>query len=161
MIAERLVELIEINARSLSAEVAHDLATNERTRGFGRVSPLELESRVFQLFNQLGDWIGNRRSPKVQQEFADWGRRRFGQGIALSEIVYGVLLLKQHLRRYIHDNGLVEASFPRVERDYVLPMHLNSLQELNTQVGLFFDEALYHLACGYEESAKAGAAASR
>jgi hypothetical protein len=90
----------------------------------------------------------------VQAEFADWGRRRFGQGIALSEIVYAILVLKQHLRRYIRDHGLVEASFPRVEQDYVLPMHLNSLQELNTQVGLFFDEALYHLARGYEEGSR-------
>jgi hypothetical protein len=30
-------------------------------------------------------------------------------------------------------------------------MHLHSLQELNLQVGRFFDEALYSLALGYEE----------
>jgi hypothetical protein len=59
-------------------------------------------------------------------------------------------VLKQHLRRYIHDNGLVDAAFPRAESEYILPMHLHSLQELNVRVGQFFDEALYHLACGYE-----------
>jgi len=115
---------------------------------------VELEERIFRLFHHLGDWIGHRRSDKVQVEFADWGRRRFGQGIALSEIVYAIVILKLHLRRYIHDNGLVQASFPRTEADYVLPMHLNSLQDLNNQVGLFFDEALYHLAVGYEQGAK-------
>jgi hypothetical protein len=35
----------------------------------------------------------------------------------------------------------------------VLPMHLHSLQELNTRVGQFFDEAIYHLARGYEAEA--------
>ncbi len=90
----------------------------------------------------------------MQAEFGDWGRRRFDQGIPLSEIVYAVIVLKQHMARYILDNGLVDASFPRVDSDYVLPMHLNSLQDLNTQVGQFFDEALYHLACGYEDEAK-------
>jgi hypothetical protein len=154
MIAERLVELIEINAERLSADVATDLARNERTRSFSAVPRPDLETRIFQIVHHLGDWISDRRSAKVQAEFADWGRRRFGQGIALSEIVYAILVLKQHLRRYIRDHGLVEASFPRVEQDYVLPMHLNSLQELNTQVGLFFDEALYHLARGYEEGSR-------
>jgi hypothetical protein len=155
MIAERLVELIEINAAHLSAEVATDLAANERTRGFSAVRRPELEERIYQIVHHLGDWISDRRSEKVKIEFADWGRRRFGQGIQLSEIIYAVIILKQHLRQYIRDNGLVEASFPRVEQDYVLPMHLNSLQELNTQVGLFFDEALYHLARGHEEGARA------
>jgi hypothetical protein len=160
MIAEKLIELIEINAARLSADVAADLAGNERTRGFSRVLRSELEERIFQIVHHLGDWIADRRSAKVKAEFADWGRRRFGQGIPLSEIIYAIIVLKQHLRRYIRDHGLVEASFPRVEQDYVLPMHLNSLQALNTQVDLFFDEALFHLASGHEEGAKTRTAAA-
>ena len=37
MIAEKLIELIEIHAGRLAADVAGDLATNERTRGFRAV----------------------------------------------------------------------------------------------------------------------------
>jgi hypothetical protein len=44
----------------------------------------------------------------------------------------------------------VDAAFPRVEAEYVLPMHLQSLQDLNQQVTAFFDEALYALTKGYE-----------
>ena len=151
MVAEKLVELIELHAGRLAADVTRDLMTNERTRGFRAVRHVDLEERIFHLFHQLGDWIGHRQGDKVQAEFAAWGRRRFEQGIPLSEVIYSMIVLKQHLRRYISDHGLIEASFPRVEGDYVLPMHLNSLQELNAQVGRFFDEALYHLACGYEQ----------
>ena len=32
-------------------------------------------------------------------------------------------------------------------------MHLHSLQQLNEQVGAFFDEALFQLAQGYERAA--------
>ena len=154
MVAEKLIELIEIHAGQLSKDITQDLITNERTRGFRAVRRPDLEERIFRLIHHLGEWIGNRRSEKVEVEFAEWGRRRFDQGIPLSEIIYSLIILKQHLRRYIRDNGLVEASFPRVEHDYVLPMHLNSLQDLNTRVGLFFDEALYHLTRGYEEGQK-------
>lgn len=154
MIAAKLIELIEIHADRLTADVARDLVTNDRTRGFRAVRPQDLEQRIFQIFHHLGNWIGEPRSRNVQAEFGDWGRRRFDQGIPLSEIVYAVIVLKQHMARYILDNGLVDASFPRIDSDYVLPMHLNSLQDLNIQVGQFFDEALYHLACGYEDESK-------
>jgi len=150
MIAEKLVELVEIHASRLSADVAQDLVTNVRTRGFHKVPKADLEARVFRLFHHLGDWLSDRRSERVKAEFAEWGSRRFDQEIPLSEIIYAIVILKQHLRQYIRDNGLIEAAFPRSEADYVLPLHMNSLQELNLQVGQFFDEALYHLAIGYE-----------
>jgi hypothetical protein len=154
MIAAKLVELIEIHARPIAIDVAQDLLTNERTKGFRAVREQDLEQRIFQLLNHLGNWIGDPHSVKVQAEFNEWGRRRFDQGVPLNEIIYGIILLKHHLRRYIADNGLVDAAFPRVESEYVLPFHLHSLQELNARVGEFFDEALYHLARGFEEQSK-------
>ena len=153
MIAARLIELIEIHASRLTHDVAQDLATNRRTPGFAKVPSEELESRVFQLFHHLGNWIGDPTSRKVEAEFLDWGRRRFDQRIPLSEIVYAIIILKQHLRRYIRDNGLIDAAFPRIEGDYVLPVHMQGLQDLNVRVGEFFDEALYYLARGYEAEA--------
>jgi hypothetical protein len=158
MISAKLIELIEIHASSLTMDVARDLATNPRTPGFRAVHEDDLEQRVFQLCHHLGNWIGSPTSEKVETEFVEWGRRRFGQGIPLSEIVYAVIILKHHLHRYIRENGLVDAAFPRVEGDYVLPMHLQGLQDLNTRVGEFFDEALYHLARGYEMEARPAAA---
>ena len=157
MIAAKLVELIEIHSSRLTTDVVEDLLINERTRGFRAVRRPELEQRIFQLLHHLGNWIGDPRSDKTRAEFTEWGRRRFDQGIPLSELIFAVVIIKQHLRRYISDNGLVDASFPRMEGDYVLPLHLHSLQELNTQVGRFFDEALYSLAIGYEQRAWTGA----
>jgi hypothetical protein len=158
MISARLVEMIEIHASRLTNDVVQDLVTNDRTRGFRTVRRRDLERRIFDIFHHLGDWIGNPRAERVREEFADWGRQRFGQGIPLSEVVHAVTLLKRHLRSYIRDNGLIDAAFPRVEQEYVLPVHLHSLQDLNAQVGTFFDEALYELARGYESAANQTAA---
>jgi len=154
VIAAKLVELIEIHSLQLTRDITRDLVSNERTRGFRDVRPHELEQRVFQLLNHLGNWIGDPHSATVQAEFADWGRRRFDQGIPLSELISAVIVLKQHLHQYITDNGIVEASFPLVEGDYVMPLHLHSLQELNARVSQFFDQALYELARGWEEQAR-------
>lgn len=154
MISATLIELIEIHANRLTSDTAQDLLTNPRTSGFRTVPRDELEDRIFQLFHHLGNWIGHPRSGGVEAEFTEWGRRRFTQGIPLSEVVYGIVVLKQHLRRFIKDNGLVDAAFPRIEGDYVLPMHLHSLQDLNGTIGEFFDEALWYLTRGYEAEAR-------
>jgi hypothetical protein len=152
MIGAKLIEMIEIHANQLSRDIARDLTTNERTRGFRAVPFEELTPRLFQIIHDLGNWMGDPSSLKVKDAFMAWGARRFDQKIPLSEVVYAIIILKQHLRHYIADNGLVEASFPRVEQDYVLPMHLHSLQELVATVHQFFDEALYYLVLGYEQA---------
>jgi hypothetical protein len=153
MISAKLIELIENHAPGLSRDITQDLHSSERTRGFRAVKRDELEPRIFDVLQHLGNWVGDPDSERVDSEFGDWGRRRFNQGIPLSEILYAVIILKQHLRRYIRDNGLVDAAFPRVDGDYVLPLHLQSLQDLNATVEVFFDEALYRLARGYEGAA--------
>ena len=153
MIAAKLIELIEIHSSGLTRVVTADLTTNERTKGFRSAPAADLEQRIGEILHHLGDWIGAPKSEKVNAEFGEWGGRRFGEGIPLSELVYAMVILKRHLHRYIQDNGLVDAAFPRVEAEYVLPMHLHSLQDLNQQVTAFFDEALYALTRGYERRA--------
>jgi hypothetical protein len=152
MISAKVIELIENHAPRLSENITEELMSSDRTPAFRNVKRQDLETRIFELLQHLGDWIGDPRGARVGAEFEDWGRRRFGQGIPLSEIVYAVIILKRQLRRYIRDHGLIDTWFPRVEGDYVLPMHLQSLQDLNYAVGTFFDEALYHLARGYESA---------
>lgn len=153
MISAKLIELIELHAIRIAKDVAEDLSTNERTPGFRAVKRDELEHRVYTIVHHLGNWIAAPRSKAVHDEFGEWGAKRFGQGIPLSEVVYAIIVLKSHLRRYIRDHGLIDAAFPNVEADYILPMHLHSLQELVAQVSDFFDEALYALALGHEQEA--------
>ena len=105
MIGAKLIEMIEIHASQLSRDIATELITNERTPGF-RVSPIEeLTPRLFEVLHHLGDWIGDPRSVQVKNEFMMWGAKRFDQRIPLRQVVYGIMLFKQHLRRYIADNG--------------------------------------------------------
>jgi hypothetical protein len=160
MISARRVELIQNHAPQLTSETVADLLINPRTPTFREVPRLDLEGRIFRVYNHLGDWISAGHG-FAEAEFEEWGRKRFGQGIPLSEIIYAVLVIKQHLSRYIRDHGLLEAAFPRTEQDYVLPMHLHSLQELNGMVSSFFDRALFHLARGYEAASTQRPAAAR
>jgi hypothetical protein len=156
MLAARLIQLIETHAEGLTRQALQDLATNPRTRSFQAVPRAELESRTASLYRNLGAWIGDARDDAVQAEYEEWGRRRFRQGVPLSEIVYALLVVKHHLRRYIRDHGLVELSADSGAAGEFLPVHLHGVQELNYMVGEFFDRALYYLARGYEAEAHIG-----
>jgi hypothetical protein len=153
MLGARLLQLIQAHAGSLTADMIKELRTNEKTPTFRRLSPTDLESRIAALYWNLGKWIGNSDDATIRDEYEAMGRTRFREGLRLSEIVYALLLTKQHLRRYIREHGLVDFAGDRVMPDELLPLELHSIQELNYQVGEFFDRALYHLARGYEAEA--------
>ncbi len=149
MISARLVELIQNHAPQLTSDIVNALITDPHTPAFRRVPKLDLEQRIFRIYHHLGDFIAAGQ-PLAEAEFEEWGRKRLGQGIPLSEIVYALILLKSGLSRYIREHGLIDATVPDSQADFVLPMHLHSLQELNAMVMGFFDRALYHLVLGYE-----------
>ena len=153
MLGPRLLLLIQAHAPALTRDVVNDLKTNERTSTFRRLDPADVETRVSALFYNLAKWIGNADEDAVRTEYEDMGRHRFREGVPISELVYALLITKHHLRRSIRDHGLVDFPGDRIAAQELLPLELHSVQELNYQVGEFFDRALYHLARGYESEA--------
>jgi hypothetical protein len=153
MMGTRLLLLVQAHAGALTHDVVQDLRTNERTPTFRRLNPADIEARVSALFYNLGKWIGDPDEDAVRTEYEDMGRTRFREGVPLSELVYSVLIGKHHLRRYIREHGLVDFAGDRIVPQELLPIELHSIQELNYQVGEFFDRALYHLARGHEQEA--------
>jgi hypothetical protein len=155
MLGARLLLLIQAHAGPLTRDVVNELRTSERTSSFRRLNPADVETRVSSLFYNLGKWIGEADERTVQVEYEDMGRVRFREGVRISELVYALVITKHHLRRYIRDHGLVDFAGDRASSEELLPLELHSIQELNYQVGEFFDRALYHLARGYESEAAA------
>ena len=150
MLTNRLIQLIENHSDSLTQEALHDMLTNEYTASLRKIPRAELKPRIASLYQNLGKWLGCPNEDDIRQEYEDWGRTRFRQGIPFSEIVYVLMLTKQHLRKFIREHGLVEFSGDRVAPNELLPLELYAIQELNYRVGDFFDQALYHLVRGYE-----------
>jgi RsbT co-antagonist protein rsbRD N-terminal domain len=153
MLGARLLLLIQAHAGALTAETLQDLTTNDRTPSFRRLGRAELESRVALLFNNLAKWIGDPSDAAVRDEYEEMGRTRFREGVPASELLFAIILTKRHLRRYIREHGLVDFAGDRITPNELLPLELHSIQELNYQVGEFFDRALYYLLRGYESEA--------
>lgn len=150
MLGARLLLLIQSHAGPLTRETLVDITTNERTPSFRRLRQPELEARVALLFNNLAKWIGDPSDDAVRREYEEMGRTRCREGVPMSELVFAMILTKKHLRRYIREHGLLDFAGDRAAPDELLPLALHSVQELNYQVGEFFDRALFYLARGYE-----------
>jgi len=139
MLSERLVRMIEEHADQLTRAVIHDLQTNPRTQAYHGIPHDEMHHRVYAVYRNLGHWLGHETDEAIEASYSDLGRKRSAEGVALSEVVYALVLTKYHLRDYISSSGLVDSA-----------VSLYQEQELHRLLGQFFDKAVYYTVKGYE-----------
>jgi len=142
VLSARLIKLIEEHAEDLTREVLRDLAGNARTPSYNSLPADELHRRVYDVYHNLGRWLGDKTEEHLESTFGGLGRRRHAEGVPLSEAVYALVLIKDHLRGYIRAVGLVDST-----------VELYLEEELHLQIGNFFDNAIYHMVKGYEAAA--------
>jgi hypothetical protein len=139
VLSARLIKVIEEHAEQLTRAVLTDLAGNARTPHYHDLPADELHRRVYDVYHNLGRWLGDRTEERLETTFGGLGRRRRGEGVPLSEVVYALVLIKEHLREYIQAVGLVDSA-----------VELYLEEELHLMIGQFFDRAVYHTVKGYE-----------
>jgi len=140
-VTKRLIELIEQHAEDLTKSWLREVKKDPGTPTYAKFrDENELTQRAFRVFGQLGKWIAkNTTKDDLQKYWTDLGRQRHKEGFPLSEIVQSLFLIRRHLWQKVESEGLLDTAYD-----------LFQAMELNNQVTLFFDRAVYHAACGYE-----------
>jgi hypothetical protein len=139
MISVRLVAMIEDHAAQLTAGLVTDLQHHPRTGGYHRLSPLELHNRTYDVYRHLSKWVTKGSEGEIELTFTDLGRRRFREGIPLSEVIFALVLTQNHLLDYVKSSGLSDSA-----------LDLYQELELVQVVTQFFDKAIYYAARGFE-----------
>jgi hypothetical protein len=139
MLAVRLIQLIETHATALVQAVIADIRSNPRTRSFTRVPEADLRDRLHDLYRHFGDWVGDRTETQIATHYVELGRRRYHEEVPLEEVIYALILIKDHLRGFIRHHGLAAS---------VVEMY--SEEQLYELTGSFFDRAMYFTVKGYE-----------
>jgi hypothetical protein len=150
MLSARLVRVIEEHAEQLTRGVLRDIASNPRTPAYHRLPAEELHRRAYDVYRNLGRWLGDKTEENIAATYGGLGRARCAEGVPLSEVVYALVLTKEHLREYIRAVGLVDSA-----------VELYLEEELHLLIGHFFDKAVYHTVKGYEGEATSRAAGAR
>ena len=141
MLLPWMMRLIETHANDLTDSLMKEVRVNPRTASLHDVAEAELTARAFDLYHNLGRWLGAKKEEEIETTYRENGRRRFREGVPLSELVYALILLKQHLWDFIRKNDLPETA-----------TDLYGEEQLEMMVGQFFDKALYHAVRGYEDA---------
>ncbi len=145
MIAPRLVRLIETHSDQLTAGLIEKLQKCPRVAGLQKVPADEFKQRVHEIYHNLGEWLLTKTEADVERRYTLIGTRRAQQGVALSELLWAIILTKEHLWEYLKGEGFVDQ-----------PVELLQEIELFHMVDQFFERALFYATVGYEKAKFAG-----
>ena len=134
--------MIEDHAEELTRGTLNDIRKNPRTPFYHTLSGEAFYSRVYEVYRDLGNWLGAKTDAKLEAWYRALGRRRCAEGVDLSEVIYALILTKNHLEDYVRTSGLVDSA-----------VELYQERELFRFIEYFFDRALYYSARGYEQEA--------
>jgi hypothetical protein len=140
MLATQLIRLVETHADELVRAVIRDIRTNPHTASLSRVPEAELTERLRDLYLHLGDWISEQTDERIEAYYSEIGRRRYDARVPLADAVYALIVVKQHLRRFVRDHGFTRS---------VVEMY--SEEQLREMAWSFFDRAVYFMVKGYED----------
>lgn len=143
MLSARLVKIIEEHAEDITRSLLSQLLSDDRAAALRRVPSDEMHRRVYDVYHNLGRWLGDKSEEAIAHNYTELGRKRFSEGIPLSQVVFALIRVKDHLRDFIRTRGLVDSA-----------VELYQVEELHLLVGHFFDRAIYHVVRGYEEAAR-------
>ena len=147
MLAYRLVRLIETHSEPLAQGLLQKLQSCERLRDFSRIPQEEFRQRVYEIYQNLGEWLLGKSEQDVERRYTEIGRRRLAQGVPLSQLIEAILLTKEHLFEFLKHDAVIEK-----------PAEVFGELELLQLLDQFFDRALYYAALGYERARAAHAA---
>ncbi len=140
-LAYRLVQLIEAHSDRLAETMLLKLQHCEKCPSFKNVPREEFRLRVYEVYDHLGEWLTSKREEDVARRYSEIGMDRERQGVILSELMYAIILTREHLWDYLQHEAHMEK-----------PSEVFGELELLQLLEQFFDRAMYYAARGYEHS---------
>lgn len=139
MLSTKLVRMVEEHWDTIAARVIKEIRNDPHLFQIRKLPDSELRLWGQTIIKNLGHWLVESNEQEVAHRYESQGRLRFQEAIPLHEAVHGLNLLKHGMLTYIRDQGLCQTT-----------VEVYAEEELEHQVGRFFDSALYHLVRGYE-----------
>lgn len=139
MIAVRLVRLIEGHSEDLTDKLLTKFVTSPRTTDLRRVPPQDLRQRCHEILGHLGEWLLSKSNPDIESRYREIGALRAAQGVSLADVVWGIVLMKEHIWDFVQREGFLRG-----------PLEIYGAMELQRLLDQFFDHAICYCAEGYE-----------
>jgi hypothetical protein len=139
MLSSKLVQLVEDHWDTIAGRVIQEIRNDPHLSHIRKLPDSELRTWGKTILKNLGHWLLESDDAEVARRYESLGRLRYQESVPLHESVKGMHLLKRNLLDFIRDQGFCQTT-----------VDLYAEEELEHQVGRFFDSALYHLVKAYE-----------
>ena len=141
MVYSKLVKLIEDNQTELTRRSVKELRERSETKEYLSIPEDLLIERVGDVYSRLIGWLNKeRRAADIPKYYNDLGKRRFQEGLPVSEVILAFMLLKRHLWLFVSEKNFFDSTY-----------QLYQALELNNKVVLFFDKIIHFAVTGYQE----------
>jgi hypothetical protein len=142
MLSDRPIRTIENHAGELARGAVKRLQASPHTRSYHRLSADELHQRLYEVYHDLDRWLLKNADQAIQARYDELGMQRFKEGIPLPEVLWALVLTKDHLREWIGASISVDSA-----------LDLFRQQEIYRLIGHFFDRAACYAAEAYAREA--------
>lgn len=139
MLSLKLVQMIERHADGLAEGVARAIRNDPRTTGMARLPEAALRVQCQEFLKHLDHWLVESRESEIAQHYEELGRIRLGEGIPLPETVHALHVLKRTMLDHVRAQGFAQTA-----------AEVYGEEELEHEIGRFFDSAVYHVVRGFE-----------
>lgn len=137
----RLIQLIESHWDPLTDRIIRKIRLDPRLQHIGSLPESDLRDKTRDIVKHFGQWLSIRDDEQVAARFERIGAHRFTEGMPLAEVVLSYIIVKDTVLEYVRSQGLD-----------VNAMELWAEEELQHDVGRFFDSVIYHLIRGYADA---------
>jgi hypothetical protein len=139
MISVKLIRQIEDHWESIAARALRRIRSCADLPQLKAMPESDLHIISQRTLQNLSHWLHNNPDKEIAARYEELGRQRFKDGMMLCEAVRGLQLVKDSTLDYINDESFTSTS-----------MEMLAEEELELQLGRFFDLLVFHLVRGYE-----------
>src|ERR1700752_4840694 len=108
MLGMRLVRLIEQHSTGLAQGLTEKIRMAERTSDFRKIPAKDLELAAAEVYRNLGEWLLQKTERDIEVRFQAVGERRAAQGIRLHQLVWALLLSREHLWEFLRSQSFTD-----------------------------------------------------
>jgi hypothetical protein len=120
----------------------NDVLANPSTADYRQLDQTRLSEDILRMLSRFGNWLGGvYKDSDIRDYYTTFGRESRENGVALSNVLSALSLVKKHLWEFALSQGMWHKT-----------LDIYMALELDRRIVIFFDKAVFYTTQGHERS---------
>ena len=145
LLSDRLVDVIQENAETITHNWLKDITTNRSTPTYQSFDREKLFERAHRVLSQFSKWVGGTYTDKdIKDYYIGLGRERRKERFKLHEVLSALSLTRKHIWEFALSHGISPKN----------PLDIYMAFEFDRRMMIFYDRATFYATQGYMDKPK-------